>query len=102
MELTEKGYGENDVYPLVYAIMHRVAFFVFPDHQILDLAGPFAAFETAARLSGRSLYRFDTLSRAGGLVAGRGGLPAYSDDAARVFQPLSAHRSNLMAPTIPI
>ena len=27
---------------------------------------------------------------------------AYSDDAARVFQPLSAHRSNLMAPTIPI
>jgi delta1-piperideine-2-carboxylate reductase len=27
---------------------------------------------------------------------------AYSDDAARVFQPSSAHRSNLMAPTIPI
>ena len=35
MELTEKGYGEKDVYPLVYAIMHRVGFFVFPDHQIL-------------------------------------------------------------------
>ena len=28
--------------------------------------------------------------------------PAYSDDAARVFQPSSAHRSNLMPPTIPI
>jgi len=27
---------------------------------------------------------------------------AYSDDAARVFQPSSAHRSNLMPPTIPI
>jgi hypothetical protein len=27
---------------------------------------------------------------------------AYSDDPARVFQPSSAHRSNLMAPTIPI
>jgi hypothetical protein len=27
---------------------------------------------------------------------------AYSDDAARVFQPFSAHRSNLMPPTIPI
>jgi transcriptional regulator GlxA family with amidase domain len=79
MELTEKGYGENDLYPLVYAIMHRVGFFVFPDHQILDLAGPFAAFETATRLSGRSLYRFDTLSRAGGLVAGRGGLPVATE-----------------------
>ena len=79
MELPEKDCGENDVYPLVYAIMHRVCFFVFPDHQILDLAGPFAAFETAARLSGRSLYRFDTLSRAGGLVAGRGGLPVATE-----------------------
>lgn len=79
MELTEKGYGENDIYPLFYAIMHRIGFFVFPDHQILDLAGPFAAFETAARLSGRSLYRFDTLSRAGGLVAGRGGLPVATE-----------------------
>jgi hypothetical protein len=29
-------------------------------------------------------------------------LAAYSDDPARVFQPSSAHRSNLMAPTIPI
>ena len=28
--------------------------------------------------------------------------PAYSDDAARVFQPSSAHRSNLMPPAIPI
>jgi transcriptional regulator GlxA family with amidase domain len=55
--------------------MHRVGFFVFPDHQILDLAGPFAVFETAARLSGRPLYALGTLSRAGGLVASRGGVP---------------------------
>jgi hypothetical protein len=32
----------------------------------------------------------------------RGPNGAYSDDAARVFQPSSAHRSNLMPPTIPI
>jgi transcriptional regulator GlxA family with amidase domain len=55
--------------------MHRVAFFVFPDHQILDLAGPFAAFETAALLSGQPLYGLETVSRAGGVVAGRGGVP---------------------------
>jgi transcriptional regulator GlxA family with amidase domain len=42
--------------------MHRVGFFVFPDHQILDLAGPCAVFETAARLSGRPLYALGTLS----------------------------------------
>lgn len=70
-----RAYGAKDVDPLYYAIMRHVGFFVFPDHQILDLAGPFAAFETAARLSGRPLYRLDTLSRAGGLVTGRGGVP---------------------------
>jgi transcriptional regulator GlxA family with amidase domain len=69
------GNGAKDVHPLYSAIMHRVGLFIFPGHQILDLAGPFAAFETATRLSGRPLYRLDTLSRAGGLVASRGGVP---------------------------
>jgi hypothetical protein len=55
--------------------MHRVGFFVFPDHQILDLAGPFAVLEAAALLSGQPLYELDTLSRADGVVAGRGGVP---------------------------
>lgn len=55
--------------------MHCVGFFIFPDHQILDLAGPFAAFETAARLAGRPLYAPVILSRAGGLVSSRGGVP---------------------------
>jgi transcriptional regulator GlxA family with amidase domain len=45
-----------------------------PDHQIPDLAGPFAAFDAAARLSGWLLYKLETLPRAGGLVAGRGGV----------------------------
>ncbi|MGC9271120.1 GlxA family transcriptional regulator [Acidiphilium sp.] len=61
--------------------MRRIGFFVFPDHQILDLAGPFAAFETATRLSGRPLYRLEIYSCAGGSVASRGGLPVASKPA---------------------
>lgn len=44
-------YGEKDIHPLFSAIMHHVGSFVFPDHKILNLAGPFTAFETAALLS---------------------------------------------------
>ncbi|HQT62409.1 MAG TPA: GlxA family transcriptional regulator [Acidiphilium sp.] len=66
--------------------MHRVGLFIFPGHQILDLAGPFAAFETATRLSGRPLYGLETLSRAGGLVESSGGVPvaATTADEARL------------------
>ena len=67
--------GAKDIDPLYCAITHRVGFFVFPDHQILELAGPFAAFETAPLLSGQPLYELDTLARTGGVVAGRGGVP---------------------------
>lgn len=55
--------------------MHQIGFYVFPEHQILDLAGPFAAFEMASRLNGRALYRLNTLSQAGGLVPSLGGMP---------------------------
>jgi putative intracellular protease/amidase len=65
----------KDIDPLYCAMMHRVGFFIIPDHQILDLAGPFAVLEAAALLSGPPLYELDTLSRAGGVVAGRGGVP---------------------------
>lgn len=55
--------------------MHTVGFFVYPGHQILDLAGPFAAFETVAKVAGRPLYKLEVLSRSGGLVPGSGGVP---------------------------
>jgi transcriptional regulator GlxA family with amidase domain len=55
--------------------MHIVGFFVYPGHQILDLAGPFAAFETVTKVAGRPLYRLEALSRAGGLVPSSGGVP---------------------------
>src|SRR4029450_3678617 len=54
--------------------MHIVGFFVYPGHQILDLAGPFAAFEAVAKVAGRPLYRLEVLSRAGGLVPSSGGV----------------------------
>src|SRR5947209_4227790 len=55
--------------------MHRIGFFVYPGHQILDLAGPFAAFETVARVTGSPVYALEVLSRAGGLVPSSGGVP---------------------------
>jgi transcriptional regulator GlxA family with amidase domain len=55
--------------------MHIVGFFVYPGHQILDLAGPFAAFETVTKVAGRPLYRLEALSRVGGLVPSSGGVP---------------------------
>jgi len=55
--------------------MHTVGFFIYPGHQILDLAGPFGAFESVARVVGNPFYRLETLSSTGGLVSGSGGLP---------------------------
>jgi transcriptional regulator GlxA family with amidase domain len=55
--------------------MHIVGFFVYPGHQILDLAGPFAAFETVTKVAGRPLYKLEVLSRVGGLVPSSGGVP---------------------------
>ena len=53
--------------------MHNVGFFLYPGHQILDLAGPFAAFESVAKIAGRPLYALEVLSSAGGAVQGSGG-----------------------------
>ncbi|MES1937271.1 GlxA family transcriptional regulator [Salinisphaera hydrothermalis] len=53
--------------------MHRVGFFLYPGHQILDFAGPFGAFEAAAKIAGRPLYALEALSQVGGAVRGSGG-----------------------------
>ncbi|WP_022722333.1 GlxA family transcriptional regulator [Rhodopseudomonas sp. B29] len=55
--------------------MHNVGFFVYPGYQILDLAGPFAAFETVTKIVGRPLYRLEVLSGGGGAVPSSGGVP---------------------------
>ena len=73
--MSSRNCSAKDINPLECAIMHRIGFYIFPDHEILDLAGPFAAFETARRLSGRPLYGLEIYSCAGGSVASRGGVP---------------------------
>ncbi|GEN61469.1 GlxA family transcriptional regulator [Acetobacter nitrogenifigens] len=59
--------------------MHNVGFFVYPGHQLLDLAGPLAAFEAATQVAGPPLYGLEVLSRAGGLVRSSSGVPVATE-----------------------
>lgn len=52
-----------------------VAFYVYPRHQLLDLAGPLDAFQAANDVAAGSLYRIRVVSRTGGQVEGSSGLP---------------------------
>ncbi|AND70486.1 AraC family transcriptional regulator [Dyella thiooxydans] len=63
--------------------MHRIGFYLYPGHQILDFAGPFGAFESAAKIAGRALYALEVLSQGGGPVRGSGGAVVESLPAAR-------------------
>ncbi|BCA62718.1 hypothetical protein HMP09_1952 [Sphingomonas sp. HMP9] len=53
---------------------HCIGFYVPPHHQLLDLAGPLDAFNAANAASGRQLYRWRALSRAGGQMTSGAGL----------------------------
>ncbi|TKI04928.1 GlxA family transcriptional regulator [Martelella alba] len=55
--------------------MHTTGFFIYPGHQLLDLAGPFSAFEAIKKVLGHPLYTLRVLSRTGGMIQGSGGLP---------------------------
>lgn len=55
--------------------MHRVGFYVYPSHRILDLAGPLGAFEAVATVEKRPLYSLSVLSETGGLVGASSGVP---------------------------
>lgn len=55
--------------------MHRIGFFIYPGHRILDLAGPLGAFEAVAAVEGRPLYDISVLSEAGGAVTDSNGVP---------------------------
>jgi transcriptional regulator GlxA family with amidase domain len=55
--------------------MHRkVSFFIFPGFQLLDLAGPLAAFQTAGFVKGTKPYALQVVSRSGGLVESSAGV----------------------------
>ena len=57
----------NDIIPSISAIPRRIGFLIFRDFQILDLAGPLAAFEIAGRYVGGT-YRLAILAAASGAV----------------------------------
>jgi transcriptional regulator GlxA family with amidase domain len=59
-------YGGNDVVPSD-SDMRRIAFLIFDHFQILDAAGPIAAFEIAARLE-LGAYALDIIAANAGLV----------------------------------
>lgn len=52
----------------------RVGFFIFPEFQLLDLAGPLGAFEVAQRFHGADVYELAVVSRQGGLVPSSAGI----------------------------
>ena len=52
----------------------KISFFIFPGFQLLDLAGPLAAFQTASASSEREPYRLQVVSKSGGLVASSAGV----------------------------
>ena len=54
---------------------HRIAFYVPPCYQLLDLAGPLDAFDAANVAAGVQLYTWRVISRAGGLMTSGAGLP---------------------------
>jgi transcriptional regulator GlxA family with amidase domain len=55
--------------------MNRIAFFISPGFWMLDLAGPFSAFEAANLATGEALYELALTSAGGGAVIGSSGLP---------------------------
>ena len=54
--------------------MRPIGFLVFPDFQLLDAAGPIAAFETASRIMAEPVYRLHVLAAAAGPVVSSSGV----------------------------
>lgn len=64
---------------------HRIGMLLHRGFQLLDLAGPFDAFQAANDAAGRLLYELSPTSRAGSPIVGRGGVEvgtSAADDAA--------------------
>lgn len=52
-----------------------IGFYIGPEHEMLDLAGPLGVFEAASRIAGQPLYDLVVVSREGGAVLGSAGVP---------------------------
>ena len=57
----------------------KIRFFIFPGIQLLDLAGPLAAFEIAQRYHGAGIYQLETVSLHGGSIRCSNGLSMESE-----------------------
>ena len=69
------GLGGNDNVPSFSAMTRRtIGFLVFPDFQLLDAAGPIAAFEIAGRYRQRRLRHLSVLAAEAGPVASSSGV----------------------------
>ncbi|MEO6599177.1 MAG: GlxA family transcriptional regulator [Polyangiaceae bacterium] len=56
-----------------------IGFFVFSGHQLLDLAGPLCAFQTAGALADGAPYRLHVLSACGGSVTSNAGFSLHTE-----------------------
>ena len=74
-DFSQRLLGAKDNFRLKRDMSHRIGFYVPPRHQLLDLAGPLDAFYAANAATGRQLYKWSVLSRAGGLMTSGAGLP---------------------------
>src|SRR5262245_33020891 len=54
--------------------MHKVSFFICPQNEILNLAGPLSAFRLANLLGKKPTYELSVISEMGGSVVGSSGL----------------------------
>ena len=71
-------YGEKDILPS-FSAMHTIGFYLSDGFQLLDFAGPAAAFENAQAQLGFPAYRLVTLSARGGAVKNTLGLPCETE-----------------------
>jgi len=68
----------NDVFPTFSANM-KIAFYIFPDFQLLDLSGPHTAFQIASTRQAPSPYTISLLSATGGAITSSGGVSVLSE-----------------------
>lgn len=65
ISIEDGAQGGKDVDAVISAIPRHVAFFIYPQFNLIDLSGPVAAFATATDIAPGS-YRCTVMSLAGG------------------------------------
>lgn len=64
----------KDFDPSIYAMSLSISIYIFPNHQLLDVAGPLAVFETANSVSDQDLYDLQVVASSAGSVASSAGV----------------------------